>query len=304
VERPLRLAAQFSAERLEALRCSSRLQDVMERVYEQWGDRIYTDLTTLQPDILKALEKEDIELTKKQRDMLFSPKTWESQRQLLQVGKQLMEAVGQDLWMDFNKLSVKVDAALKAQKIKLSASEKKQILDAVSWRDETADKVIKKVHKLKDESLTDLLVDLDTSEEHLQDFGYWPGKKPGQWIEYETDSELRDTENIPLNYALTPNPSPNDRRGEPEALTPNPSPNDRRGEQVIHAYFLREVRPHVADAWIALDKTQIGYEISFNKYFYQHKPLRSLEEVTAEILQLEQETEGLLKRLVSFGEMN
>jgi type I restriction enzyme M protein len=61
------------------------------------------------------------------------------------------------------------------------------------------------------------------------------------------------------------------------------------------------VRPHGLDAWIALDKTQIGYEISFNKYFYQHKPLRSLEEVTAEILQLEQETEGLLKRLVSFG---
>ncbi|MFM7448835.1 MAG: hypothetical protein ACKO24_09575 [Leptolyngbyaceae cyanobacterium] len=70
---------------------------------------------------------------------------------------------------------------------------------------------------------------------------------------------------------------------------------------MIHAYFGREVRPHGSDAWIALDKTQIGYEISFNKYFYQHKPLRSLEEVTAEILQLEQETEGLLKRLVSFG---
>ena len=44
----------------------------------------------------------------------------------------------------------------------------------------------------------------------------------------------------------------------------------------------------------------IGYEISFNKYFYQHKPLRSLEEVTAEILALEAETDGLLKQLVSF----
>jgi len=288
VERPLRLAAQFSEERLGALRFVPSLRDVMEQVYEQWGDRLYRELSTLQPDILRTLEKEDIELTKKQRDVLFSPKTWESQRQLLQVGKRLMEVVGQDLWMDFNEFSSKVDAVLKAQAIKLSASEKKQILDAVSWRDESAAKVIKKVHRLKDESLTDLLVELDTSEEHLQDFGYWQGKKPGQWIEYETDSELRDTENIPLNYALTP----------------NPSPNDRRGEQVIHAYFLREVRPHVADAWIALDKTQIGYEISFNKYFYQHKPLRSLEEVTAEILQLEQETEGLLKRLVSFGEMN
>ena len=65
---------------------------------------------------------------------------------------------------------------------------------------------------------------------------------------------------------------------------------------------MREVRPHVADAWLNIDKTQIGYEISFNKYFYQHTPLRSLEEVTAEILALEKETEGLLKKLVSFGE--
>jgi type I restriction enzyme M protein len=45
---------------------------------------------------------------------------------------------------------------------------------------------------------------------------------------------------------------------------------------VIHDYFIREVRPHVDEAWIAIDKTVIGYEISFNKYFYQHKPLRSL----------------------------
>ena len=50
-----------------------------------------------------------------------------------------------------------------------------------------------------------------------------------------------------------------------------------------------------------LDKTQIGYEVSFNRYFYRHTPLRSLEEVTAEILALEAETEGLVKRLVSFG---
>ena len=117
-----------------------------------------------------------------------------------------------------------------------------------------------------------MLVELDTSEDCLQDFGYWTGKKPGQWIEYESDSELRDTENVPL-------------------------------KDNIYDYFVRKVRPHVDDAWMALDKTQIGYEISFNKYFYQYKSLRSLEEVTAEILTLEQETEGLLKKLVSFGEV-
>jgi hypothetical protein len=54
-----------------------------------------------------------------------------------------------------------------------------------------------------------------------------------------------------------------------------------RSKESIHDYFRREVKPHVPEAWIDLDKTKIGYEISFNKYFYQHKPLRSIEEVSA-----------------------
>jgi len=69
---------------------------------------------------------------------------------------------------------------------------------------------------------------------------------------------------------------------------------------VIHEYFIREVRPHVDEAWIVLNKMVIEYEISFNKYFYQHKPLLSLEEVTREILAPEAQTDGLLKQLVSF----
>ncbi len=67
----------------------------------------------------------------------------------------------------------------------------------------------------------------------------------------------------------------------------------------IHSYFLREVHPHVAEAWMDIDKTTIGYEISFNRYFYQHQPLRSLDEVTRDILKLEEETDGLLKKLVT-----
>jgi type I restriction enzyme M protein len=255
---------------LAALRFVSALRSPMEWAYEKWGDAIYTDLADHKAAISTHLEQEEIELNKKQQDTLFSVKTWEAQRALLDTGKTLMTEAGQDLWMDYNEFLAKVEGVLKRQSIKLSASEKNQLLNAVSWRDEAAQKVVKKIHKFKDGMLTDLLVELNTSEEHLQDFGYWAGDKPGQWVEYEPDSELRDTENVPL-------------------------------KDEIHGYFVREVRPHVEDAWIALDKTQIGYEISFNKYFYQHKPLRSLEEVTAEILQLEQETEGLLKRLVSFG---
>ena len=87
--------------------------------------------------------------------------------------------------------------------------------------------------------------------------------KKDEYIIYESQSDLRDSENVPLNES-------------------------------IHDYFLREVKPHVDEAWIDLDKTKIGYEISFNKYFYQHKPLRSIEEVSREILELEEESEGLI----------
>ena len=191
---------------------------------------------------------------------------------MLGVAGQLMEAIGQELFLDFNIFKGEVDDFLKAKKIKLSASEKNQILNAVSWRDEKAERVVKKVHKISGKKLEALLVELDCSHEDLHDFGYWPSDTKGDYIEYETDSDLRDTENVPL-------------------------------EEDIHTYFLREVRPHVEEAWINLSQTKIGYEISFNKYFYKHKPLRSLEEVTRDILVLEAETEGLLKKLVSFGEV-
>jgi type I restriction enzyme M protein len=58
------------------------------------------------------------------------------------------------------------------------------------------------------------------------------------------------------------------------------------------------VRPYAKDAWIDESKTQIGYEISFTRYFYKPQPLRTLEEITADILALEAETKGLLSEIV------
>ena len=81
------------------------------------------------------------------------------------------------------------------------------------------------------------------------------------------DSSLRDTENIPLTMD-------------------------------IQEYMEKEVLPHVPDAWIDHSKTNIGYEINFTKYFYQYKPLRSLEEIRKDIMAIEQETDGLLKEVI------
>ncbi len=80
------------------------------------------------------------------------------------------------------------------------------------------------------------------------------------------DAELRDYEKIPLKVN-------------------------------IDEYFEKEVRPHVPDAWMDRTKDKVGYEINFTKYFYKYQPLRSIEEIKNDILDLESETEGLLKQI-------
>lgn len=67
----------------------------------------------------------------------------------------------------------------------------------------------------------------------------------------------------------------------------------------INAYFKREVLPHVSDGWMDRSKDKIGYEINFTKYFYKYQPLRPLDEIKADILALEKETEGLLKEILA-----
>lgn len=112
-----------------------------------------------------------------------------------------------------------------------------------------------------------------------QDFGYYqitvhqPERNENGNIIFDakgkpkSDSNLKDIENVPM-------------------------------KESISEYFKREVLPFATDAWYDKSKMKVGYEIAFNKYFYQYQPLRSLSEIAAEILQLERETDGLLKEIV------
>ncbi|MBK7764106.1 MAG: hypothetical protein IPI46_12310 [Bacteroidetes bacterium] len=67
----------------------------------------------------------------------------------------------------------------------------------------------------------------------------------------------------------------------------------------VDEYFEREVKPHLPESWMDRDKDKIGYEINFTKYFYQYKPLRSLEEITKELWDIENESEGLMKTILN-----
>lgn len=90
-----------------------------------------------------------------------------------------------------------------------------------------------------------------------------------------------------------------DRNGNPK-----PDSKKRDNESVplnedVEAYFENEVKPHVPDAWIDYDKTRIGYELNFTKYFYEYKPLRASSEIKSEIVELESSITDLLKDLIS-----
>ena len=85
-----------------------------------------------------------------------------------------------------------------------------------------------------------------------------------------------------------------DKRGNPK-----PDPALRDHERVplteeIDDYYQREVKPHLPDSWLDKKKDKVGYEINFNRYFYQYTPLRSLKEIADEMLALERKSEGLL----------
>lgn len=85
-----------------------------------------------------------------------------------------------------------------------------------------------------------------------------------------------------------------DRHGSPEADTQLRDYENVPLKEDIQTYFVREVLPHVPDAWIDEGRTVKGYEISFTRYFYEYKPLRPLADIRAEILALEDELDGML----------
>jgi len=270
IERPKRLKAQFTAERIETLRFDKNLREPMTWAFETWGEKIYSDLLKHEKELLDWCEKQELNLNTKQKKALTITDTWQKQLELMNIARELMNVIGCDEYNDFNIFRDRVDTTLKTSKSKLSGSERNTILNAVSWYDAGAEKVKKGTLKLADTKLEQLLEHLDCDENQLSDYGYYATGKKGEYIEHETESDLRDTENVPL-------------------------------KENIYGYFLREVKPHLAEAWINLDATKIGYEISFNKFFYHHKPLRSIEEVSADILKLEEASEGLIRDILKLA---
>jgi len=171
--------------------------------------------------------------------------------------KSIAQILGTGPHRDFNVFQQKLTQLAREAGIKLNAKQLKLIRDYFCERNEQAEPVIRKIHKP------------DTKADPLR--GLFTAKINGRErvVEYEADSELRDTEQVPLVE-----------------------------EGGIEAFLKREVLPYAPDAWYDPDRVKIGYEINFNRYFYKPKPLRSLEEIRAELLALEKEAEGLLDEIL------
>jgi type I restriction enzyme M protein len=274
VERPLRLHSRFTIQVVESLRFASGDEDLRAEIHDEFGDALFENFSSVEKALGQYLaewsnadEEEETEegspekkgVPEKKKKKLLDAKTWERDARLSEIAAALKQEIGDTLFEDHNLFRGAVEMALKGMGRKIGASDLKLILRAASWRVEDAPPVISKIHKVGGKVVANPLYG---RYETIID-----GKK--HIVEYEPDTDLRDTEQIPLLE-----------------------------EGGIEAFFKREVLPYTPDAWIDEAKTKIGYELSFTRYFYKLQPLRTLEEIRADILQVEKESEGLLDEIL------
>lgn len=274
IERPLRESYQFSDDRVAELRFAPKqfnapMKWIYEHYGQQWSDEPncehYGQLNDHEIEIRGHIKANFSDLKEKQIKDLLDAKLWLIHKDLVLKAKQLQTQIGTDQHDDMNQYDAIVKAACKALNLKLETKELKAITAAVSWKNPDAEKVIKKIHKNAAANSIYGLFEVD-----------------GNVIEYKPDGDLRDNENVPLD--------------------PSQSVND-----INEAYFKKEVQPHVPDAWIDANKKDdkdeeigiVGYEIPFNRHFYQYVPPRPLEEIDADLDKVSAEIMNLLQEVHS-----
>lgn len=277
IERPMRLRSQLTTKAIESLRFASGDEEIRQVLYDELGDVLFENFASIKTALEKKLADWDSEgdteedenndeapkkgLPEKKKKKLLDPKTWERDVRLVEAATTLRKTLGEGIFEDHNDFRHRVSDALDKASIKVGAGDLKLLLRAVSWRDESAPAVIAKVHKPGKAAADPLRGRFES---------IIGGRKCV--VEFEPDSDLRDSEQVPLLE-----------------------------EGGIEAFLKREVLPYTADAWFDESKTQVGYEVSFTRHFYKPQRLRTLDEIAADILVTEKEAEGLLEGMVKRG---
>ena len=266
IDRPLRESYQFSDDRIATLRFAPKpLTALTEWIYDSFGKNWdengvdYGVLAAQEIEIRTHIKAEFPELKEKQIKDALDPKTWREQLAILQKARALQAKIGTDQHDDMNGF----DKALKATGIALDATPKKQITDAVSWKNPKAAKVIKKVHK-------------DTPANPL--YGLFAVGK--QVVEYKPDGDLRDNENVPLDPSQPVKPL-NEAYFLAEVAPHVPDA------------WIDAGKVDAIDGGIGI----VGYEIPFNRHFYTYTPPRDLAEIDAELDAVSAEIMALLQEV-------
>ena len=198
-----------------------------------------------------------VDLSPEQR-VHFRAACREAEEPIANVVDRVAEALGVGPHLDFNRFMAAVETDVSEHGVQLTAKRNKLLQTSLAARDEAAEPVIKKIHKpgrMEPDPIRGLFEATISGKRCV--------------VEYEPDTELRDTEQVPLLE-----------------------------EGGIDAFLHREVLPYAADAWYMPGSVKTGYEISFTRYFYKPQPMRTLEEIRADILALEKETKGLLGEII------
>lgn len=271
IERPLRLRAQFSAQAIDDMLYDSKQYELTRWLYAQYGKRVFTDISSEAQDIREYLQDQEIKITDKNFKKLIDAEAWKARRELQKIAESLAGEIETRIFMDYNEFLDLCVEASKRLDLKISRTDlDKKVCRVMSVSDPEAKPVISKKVRYTAKEVTALVEIFGVCSTDVADYGFYSTPKGKELIIYESDSELRDSEKIPISVD-------------------------------IHEYFLKEVKPYAEDAWINLPSTKIGCEISFNKYFYEPKPLRSLEENEADIIALYEESQGLIRSLLNLA---
>ena len=273
IERPLRLSAQITDEAIASLRFAPKpFNAVMQSIYEQFGttwtdaatDHRYGDLSEVALEVRALIKAEYPELKEKDIKDVLDSKIWLLQKELMQKAQALQDHIGTAQCDDFNRFDDTLKQAFKATDIKLDTKEKKQFLDAITWKNADAEPVISKAVKGAENPL----------------YGQFNYK--GKVVEFVQDGDLRDAENIALN----PNVDTTDLietyfEREVQPHVPDAWMNaDKRDDK---------------DGEIGI----VGYEIPFNRHFYVYQPPRDLAEIDADLDAVSREIMALLQEVHS-----
>ncbi|QXB85732.1 type I restriction-modification system subunit M [Acinetobacter lwoffii] len=269
IERPLRLSAQVSDDAVASLRFAPKpFNAVMQKVYAQyattWTEDSYGQLDEFEVEIRALIKAEFSELKEKDIKTVLEPKLWLEQRLLMRKAESLQTKIGTAQCDDFNAFDDVLKQALKDANVKLETKEKKQFIDAITWKNADAEPVVNKVVKGAENPL----------------YGQFSYK--GKVVEFVQDGDLRDAENI----ALDPSQSTTDLiesyfKREVQPHVPDAWINaDKRDAQ---------------DSEIGI----VGYEIPFNRHFYVYEPPRDLSEIDADLDAVSREIMALLQEVHS-----